>query len=119
MPASASYTFYGVVEDPFANDFITVDPVAFGYTAGQKITGSLTLLGAIGTLWSSGPEERNLSTQEFSEVGFYSSRQPPGIGHRPISPLICCCHRATTSDRSINSAPLSSIVVIRTDRRCA
>src|SRR3712207_9341560 len=66
MSAPTSYTFYGVVEDPFANDFITVDPAAFGYTAGQKITGNLTLSGTIAALWASGSEERNLSTQDFS-----------------------------------------------------
>jgi Ca2+-binding RTX toxin-like protein len=78
MPAPTSYTFYGVVEDPFANDFITVDPAAFGYTAGQKITGSLTLSGAIAALWSSGPEERNLSTQDFSEVTFFFEQARTG-----------------------------------------
>jgi Ca2+-binding RTX toxin-like protein len=78
MPAPTSYTFYGVVEDPFANDFITVDPAAFGYTAGQKITGNLTLSGAIAAPWASGSEERNLSTQDFSEVGFFFEQAANG-----------------------------------------
>ncbi len=71
MPSPTSYTFCGVVEDAFTNGRFTVNPAAFGYTAGQRITGSLTLSDAIAALWASGPEGRNLSTKDFSEVKFF------------------------------------------------
>ncbi|WP_445505371.1 hypothetical protein [Microvirga sp. G4-2] len=87
MPAATSYTFYGVVEDPFVNDFITVDPGAFGYTAGQKITGSLTLSGAAAALWASLPEaERILSLRTSQTSGSSSSRRPLETGRRLTSP---------------------------------
>jgi len=79
MPAATSYTFYGVVEDSFANDFITVDPTAFGYTAGQKITGSLTLSGNTAALWASLPEaERTLSPPDFSNIEFFFEQEATG-----------------------------------------
>ena len=78
MPAPTSYTFYGVVEDPFVNDFITVDPGAFGYVAGQRISGQLTLSGSIAALWASGPEQRDLSTQDFTEVSFFFEQAATG-----------------------------------------
>lgn len=79
MPAPTAYLFYGVVEDPFVNDFITVDPAAFGYTAGQKITGSLTLSGGTAALWASLPEaERILTTTDFSNIGFFFEQAATG-----------------------------------------
>ena len=57
MPAPTSYTFYGVVEDAFANDFLSMNPAAFGYTAGQRITGSLTLTNSLAASWASLPAD--------------------------------------------------------------
>ncbi|MBM1174365.1 calcium-binding protein [Microvirga arabica] len=85
MPAPTSYTFYGVVEDPivvddpFANISVTVDPGAFGYAAKQKITGSLTLSGSTAALWAGLPEaERIHSTADFSDIGFFFEQAATG-----------------------------------------
>lgn len=54
MAGQTSYTFYGVVEDGF---FENVVPEAFGYTAGERISGSLTLTNSLATSWTSLPQD--------------------------------------------------------------
>ncbi len=57
MAAQTSYTFYGVVEDGFVFNGTSYYPEPAGYTAGQKITGSLTLTGSVAATWISLPED--------------------------------------------------------------
>ncbi|MFC3078299.1 calcium-binding protein [Phenylobacterium terrae] len=84
MPAPTAYTFYGVVEDDYLEDsdqFIRIDPEAFGYVGGQTVSGDLTLVGGAAAVWDASltpTGERFAHFGDFSEVFFFFEQPDTG-----------------------------------------
>ncbi|HEX2561239.1 calcium-binding protein [Phenylobacterium sp.] len=84
MPAPTAYTFYGLVEDDYLEDgeqFIRIDPEAFGYTGGQTVSGHIALTGSAAASWQSALNsegERIVHFADFTGVDFFFEQAATG-----------------------------------------